>query len=106
MTGIATCNPILGMRSAGVACTSGRCMLLHAPVPRDLLHGMRRRCQAPDHARRLRTCGAASQGSGSPVYKGVYGDWTLEQSDVDEVKGYRAGLTIAAGGEDFTACYA
>ena len=32
------------------------------------------------------------------VYKGVYGDWRVEDSDVREVQGYRAGLTVAAAG--------
>ena len=111
MIGITTSDPVLGMRSAGVAGISGRCIAIPTPSYRPLLQGVRRRCKGPERARGMHTCSAASQGSGTPVYKGVYGDWTLEQTDVDEVTGYRAGLTIAAGGEwvthlqSYLACY-
>ena len=33
-----------------------------------------------------------------PVYKGMYGDWTVEDDDVREVIAYRAGLNVAALG--------
>ena len=33
-----------------------------------------------------------------PVYKGVYGDWSIEPEDVREVVAYRAGLNVAALG--------
>ena len=36
--------------------------------------------------------------AGSEVFKGVYGDWRIEESDVREVWGYRAGLSVAAAG--------
>ncbi len=88
------------MRSAGLACTSGRCGLMHTLAYRPLLPAARRTSHVPDRAMpSLSVCNAASQGSGRQVFKGIYGDWTLEQSDVDEVKGYRVGLTIAAAGE-------
>jgi len=36
--------------------------------------------------------------AGSEVFKGMYGDWRIEESDVREVWGYRAGLSVAAAG--------
>ena len=33
-----------------------------------------------------------------PVYKGMYGDWSVEDDDVREVIAYKAGLNIAALG--------
>ena len=32
------------------------------------------------------------------MYKGVYGEWRVEESDRLEVQGYRAGLSVAAAG--------
>lgn len=32
------------------------------------------------------------------VYRGVYGEWEVEESDVKEVLGYRAGISVAAAG--------
>ena len=32
------------------------------------------------------------------VYRGVYGEWEVEDSDVKEVLGYRAGISVAAAG--------
>ena len=36
--------------------------------------------------------------SGSEVYQGAFGEWRVEESDVKEVLGYRAGLSVAALG--------
>ncbi|CAL8468689.1 g8229 [Coccomyxa elongata] len=33
---------------------------------------------------------------GREVYRGVYGEWEVEESDVKEVLGYRAGISVAA----------
>ncbi|CAL5221533.1 g3742 [Coccomyxa viridis] len=33
---------------------------------------------------------------GSEVYQGAFGEWSVEESDVKEVLGYRAGLSVAA----------
>lgn len=35
---------------------------------------------------------------GREVYRGVYGDWEVEESDVKEVLGYRAGISVGAAG--------
>ncbi len=36
---------------------------------------------------------------GQEVFRGVYGDWQVEESDVREVLGYRAGISVAAAGD-------
>jgi uncharacterized integral membrane protein len=33
------------------------------------------------------------------VYQGSYGPWSIEQEDLEQVYGYRAGLSVAALGE-------
>ena len=33
------------------------------------------------------------------MYKGAFGEWSVDESDVKEVLGYRAGLSVAAAGE-------
>lgn len=52
---------------------------------------------SPPHRPRLSTrCQAAGDTSSSIVYKGVYGPWTVDSSDVQEVVLYRSGLVTAA----------
>jgi len=36
--------------------------------------------------------------AGSEVYQGAFGEWRVEESDVKEVLGYRAGISVAAVG--------
>ncbi|EIE22348.1 hypothetical protein COCSUDRAFT_33484 [Coccomyxa subellipsoidea C-169] len=38
----------------------------------------------------------ATASQGQEVFRGVYGDWQVEESDVREVLGYRAGISVAA----------
>lgn len=41
--------------------------------------------------------------AGSEVYKGAFGDWSVDENDVKEVVGYRAGLSVAALGGSYIA---
>ena len=36
---------------------------------------------------------------GREVFRGAYGEWEVEESDVREVLGYRAGISVAATGD-------
>ena len=47
---------------------------------------------------RLLKLGTTDVPAGSEVYQGAFGEWSVEESDVKEVLGYRAGLSVAALG--------
>ena len=46
--------------------------------------------------------GTTDVSAGSEVYQGAFGEWSVEESDVKEVLGYRAGLSVAALGGPLT----
>jgi len=49
----------------------------------------------------MRTLKLCVESVGREVYRGVYGDWEVEDSDVKEVLGYRAGISVGAAGDQF-----
>lgn len=57
-----------------------------------------RTCTARQKLRTLPVRELVSLCAGDEVFKGMYGDWRIEESDVREVWGYRAGLSVAAAG--------
>uniref|UniRef100_A0A7S0RZ94 Uncharacterized protein n=1 Tax=Chlamydomonas leiostraca TaxID=1034604 RepID=A0A7S0RZ94_9CHLO len=50
----------------------------------------------PLHLARSSVRAASASGQAEPVYQGRFGAWRIEQEDIVEVWGYRAGISVAA----------